>query len=224
MPKKVDTGVVARIIETIRAVATELQISDSKEDRLRLAITLDERGITTPHGGKFHRGNRPEGLDRFIEKFMSEGLPVFGPDQEQATTLLGDYTTPDIPRDARDVVRARESLTDEELQTMRDIIQWWNEGGQKTMQRLSSVPVEDLKARPVFPGKKTNSGIRINDRLFRAAVAKAKTPEESPRTGGSLSSLIEILLWGYLGNDERFLKEPKDEGIDRPVDTTSVCV
>lgn len=131
-------------------------------------------------------------------------------DTSSDTTASVESTTPDLPQSTETVVSSRESVTDEELQVMRDVIQWWQQGGQKTMQRLTNVPLEDLKARPTFPGKKTNSGIRVNDRLFRAAVEKCKTAEAAPRTGGSLSSLIEVLLWGYLGNDPAFLRDVED--------------
>jgi hypothetical protein len=120
-------------------------------------------------------------------------------------------------------------LSGDELATLRRIIEWWSTGGEATVERLKGVNVESLVTKPSFPGKKVNSGIRVNEALFRAAVEKCKTSEEAPKTGGSLSGLLEVLLWSYLENDPLFLEEPKspsqeDTEADRPVDTTSVRV
>ncbi len=143
------------------------------------------------------------------------------------TIDLAESTTPDIPHHTDDVVRVHESLTDEELKTLRKIIVWWQTGGQQTAERLRSINVEDLKARPVFPGPKFNSGIRVSKRLLDAARAKCESPEEKRRTGGSISSLVECLLWDYLNNNPRFLKEQPDPAPEEPeagrrVDDTSM--
>ncbi len=131
-------------------------------------------------------------------------------DATRDTTEEVEPTTSNLPHNTGSVVKSMESLTDVELATVRKIVAWWALGGKTTMERLTSVPVADLRARPTFPGRKFNSGIRVNKRLLDAARAKCEAPNEAQRTGGSLSSLIEVLLWSYLGNDERFLTA--DEG------------
>ncbi|MFH1113717.1 MAG: hypothetical protein V1792_07320 [Pseudomonadota bacterium] len=149
------------------------------------------------------------------------------------TTPVPDDTTEpkadDIPQATNHVVRGTVSLTLEELQTMRDIIHWWTSNGEETMRRLETVRVEDLTARPTFLGRKRNSGIRVNAALLDAARTKCEKPEEARRTGGSISSLIELLLWKFLDSDPQFLEEqsdssPEDSNPKRPVDTTSMTV
>ncbi len=125
-----------------------------------------------------------------------------------------DANTGDVPRSTSRVVSGTESLTDEELQTMRDIIQWWTSNGETTMRRLETVRVEDLLARPTFPGPKKNSGIRVNTRLLEAAREKCESPEEARRSGGSISALIECLLWSYLDSDPRYLEEQPEDAPD----------
>jgi hypothetical protein len=61
--------------------------------------------------------------------------------------------------------------------------------------------------RPRFKQPRTNSGILLNDEIKKRALEKAKADPDA--TGGSLSSLVEVLLWRYLGS-------PSDvvEGLD----------
>ena len=54
-----------------------------------------------------------------------------------------------------------------------------------------------LPHRPRFKYPRVNSGITCNAEIRRRALVRAKSDPEG--TGGSLSSLIELLLWKYLG-------------------------
>ncbi|AFM26097.1 hypothetical protein Desti_3445 [Desulfomonile tiedjei DSM 6799] len=54
-----------------------------------------------------------------------------------------------------------------------------------------------LPHRPRFKYPRVNSGMTCNAEIRRRALAKAKSDPDG--TGGSLSSLIELLLWKYLG-------------------------
>jgi hypothetical protein len=48
--------------------------------------------------------------------------------------------------------------------------------------------------------------IRISAHLLKAAEEKAR--KEASRTGGTLDSLVEVLLWEFLGRPEQVI-EPK---------------
>jgi hypothetical protein len=50
---------------------------------------------------------------------------------------------------------------------------------------------------PRFKHPKLNSGIRLNDEIRKRCLERAKSDPDG--TGGSLSSLIELLLWTFLG-------------------------
>ena len=60
--------------------------------------------------------------------------------------------------------------------------------------------------------------------MIKAAERKANA--EKIRTGGTLNSLIEVLIWEYLERDKRFLAPVPDSGEDEitelhlPSDTT----
>lgn len=96
-------------------------------------------------------------------------------------------------------------LDAETVAVLQEVATWW-----KSRQEQGE-PIEvtraDREERPLrteFPGPKTNTGIRINKRLLEAVQKKMRRPEERPRSGGKLSYLIEMLLWGYLDHDPKF--------------------
>jgi hypothetical protein len=69
------------------------------------------------------------------------------------------------------------------------------------------------EVRPVFKGERKNTGVLVNREILDRAAAKAKT--EKARTGGSLSSLVELLLWFYVGSpDELLATGPEGEDLD----------
>lgn len=55
-----------------------------------------------------------------------------------------------------------------------------------------------LPRRPRFKKPRVNSGITCNREIRQRALEKAKADPDG--TGGSLSGLIEMLLWKYLGS------------------------
>lgn len=52
--------------------------------------------------------------------------------------------------------------------------------------------------RPRFKKPRSNSGILVNDEIKRRALEMAKADPDA--TGGSLSGLVELLLWKYIGS------------------------
>ena len=49
------------------------------------------------------------------------------------------------------------------------------------------------------------ASIRVDQDPYEAALGKART--EKSFTGGTFSSLFDLLLWDYLDRDRKFIKE-----------------
>lgn len=93
-----------------------------------------------------------------------------------------------------------------------EMAEWWKDNKGKLLQPL---PL----ARPRFRrGAKTTTtrSIRLSKKMIEEAVKKAK--KEQGRTGGTLNSLIEVLIWEYLGRPADLL-EPDGRAIEQPPNT-----
>lgn len=86
-------------------------------------------------------------------------------------------------------------LSSEEVGTLREIVSWWES------RRMG---LDYIERRPIFKGQTRNTGIKINQELLNRAVQKAK--KERLRTGGSLSGLVELLLWKYLDEPDDLIE------------------
>ena len=60
--------------------------------------------------------------------------------------------------------------------------------------------------RPRFKKPRSNSGILLNDEIRKRALEIAKSDPDA--TGGSLSALVEILLWKYIGSPSDVVERP----------------
>lgn len=94
-------------------------------------------------------------------------------------------------------------LNDDAWQDLHEMLQSW-----KARNKADIAPPQ---YRPVFRGNRRNSGIHVNEIILRRAVKKAKL--DRARTGGSLSRLVEFLLWQYIGSPADVL-EPLQADID----------
>jgi hypothetical protein len=83
--------------------------------------------------------------------------------------------------------------------TLTELLQWYHDTKGEVI--ILKMP----ERRPVFKGKPKNTGIKISEPILRSAVDKAKT--ERLRTGGSLSKLVEYLLWVYIGSPKELIEE-----------------
>jgi len=79
---------------------------------------------------------------------------------------------------------------------LRDIVEWWR--------ARKGEPSAFPQQRPVFRGERKNTGIHCNQTILKRAMEKVKT--DKVRTGGSLSLLVEWLLWRYIGEPEDVLE------------------
>jgi hypothetical protein len=152
--------------------------------------------------------------------------PLLEPRHEDTTVappmpkVLHHTDTTSAPRELPDVMPQPEvhpisvtplPLDADTVEALREVATWWLERkakgeGMESEKVTTTVAPQAPQYRPVFPGARVNSGVRLNERLMKAALEKAKTPEEAARTSeGKLSPLIELLLWQYLGFDEQYL-------------------
>jgi hypothetical protein len=85
-----------------------------------------------------------------------------------------------------------------EIEVLREIIQTY---------RANQL---DLSlGRPRFKKPRSNSGILLNNEIRRRALEKAKADPDA--TGGSLSSLVEVLLWRYVGSPSDVVEGPESD-------------
>ncbi len=78
-----------------------------------------------------------------------------------------------------------------ESETLDEIVQWWNE------RKEAGLPEQ----RPVIrggTGQRQNTGMCVDAVVLKRAREKAR--HERIRTGGSMSQLVELLLWQYIGS------------------------
>jgi len=101
----------------------------------------------------------------------------------------------DVLKGSREDPKDVSPLSSNEVDTLREVISWW----QSRRMRL-----DHIERRPVFKGQTRNTGIQINRELLNRATQKAK--KERLRTGGSLSGLVELLLWKYLDEPDDLIE------------------
>jgi hypothetical protein len=82
---------------------------------------------------------------------------------------------------------------------LAQILTWWKE--QRTVVGL-------MEARPEFRGdlRYKSTGIRVREEILARAMKKAK--RQRLKSGGSISSLVELLLWEYIGSPADLLAAP----------------
>ena len=95
----------------------------------------------------------------------------------------------------------RISLCAEDLTDLNAMLDWWR--------HHRNDPLMGLQTKPIFRGTRKNTGVVINSTILEKAIAKAKN--QKALTGGSISSLVEILLWRYIGEPVDVLDIPTDQ-------------
>ncbi|MFC1836005.1 hypothetical protein ACFL2Q_15010 [Thermodesulfobacteriota bacterium] len=94
-------------------------------------------------------------------------------------------------------------LDPDELDTLKEMV------GEYKARRMD---FSCLPRRPRFKSPRVNSGFTCNDEIRERASVKAKIDPHG--TGGSLSSLIELLLWKYIGCPSDVVENPSGSGDD----------
>jgi len=198
----------SEVIQHIRKVAAETGLQGKYK---ALAGELNKLGIKTSRGSEW----TPQGLSNICNRhdlFKGKAEPRPAALATQNTTFAKQAEPEERVNTPQPKLLQPESLQldVDTIATLKEIVVWWKaEGSKMAMQNVtweSEPPKPTYRA--VFPGgkdAKANTGIRINKRLLNDALAKAKSPEEMIKTGGSLSPLIERLLWEYLEFDPKYL-------------------
>jgi len=98
------------------------------------------------------------------------------------------------------------SFNKQEEAELRELLQWWR--------RWKKDPLAHIVSRPVFKGPRKNTGVVISEALLERAMRKAK--RDRARTRGSMSGLVELLLWQYIGQPSDVLDLDAIEDIQKP--------
>jgi hypothetical protein len=212
-------------IDAIQAVARQIGFTGTNWPRLRIALI--ENGVTTRRGGSW---NSVQALEQFCHRngvvFAGEEAQTVSEtpprpartDEAEQLELVADemhVAMQDVEMEISQAISEQTALPEpvdtqlevaplspSEIVLLREIIAAWQNEPGVPIPTAEPVPTY----RPAFPGERDNTGIRVNRRLLKAALEKAKTEDAALTGGGKLSPLIEHLLWGYLGYDPRFLK------------------
>lgn len=172
--------IVAEIKKTVEEVRKEER--SAQVNMTVIADLLNKKGVL-PMLAKEWTGHN---LGRFCDQYLP-GIFYDAPPADETADAK------EKPPKSSDSARRRmiQQFTDREVKEIRELLDQY---------KKIRVDVASLSRRPAFKGPRTNSGIRCDDVIRRRALAKAQ--QDSTRTGGNLSSLIELLLWEYLGRPE----------------------
>jgi hypothetical protein len=171
----------AMMIDQIRKVVEEEGLKGYGQWKT-LAGMLNERNITTMRGNKRWT---PENLRAFCEANIPE------------ISIAASYAKTIMPISMRRVPRTAligPQLDAKDIRALNEILQWWREGGGKE-------ETSEITSRPRFRGESVSCRIRVNKRLRDAAWAKSRMNRKNLKTSGSLTGLVEYLMWEYLGFD-----------------------
>jgi hypothetical protein len=106
--------------------------------------------------------------------------------------------TPKIPASTPENQEALSALIDlYESGKLTELLDWYEN-------TRHEVNMKTPQQRPLFKGKLINTGIRISEPILKKAQAKLKT--ERGKTGGSLSKLLELLLWKYIDSPPELIE------------------
>ena len=138
----------------------------------------------------------------------SPSLPAQGAYESQCSDECRTTTLPeDVSHVSGSATGKRDGeklpLDPDEFDTLREMIHEY---------KAHRVDFSCLPKRPKFRGPRVNSGFTCNDEIRGRASTKARTDPHG--TGGSLSSLIELLLWKYLGCPSDVIERASGQGND----------
>ncbi|AFM23722.1 hypothetical protein [Desulfomonile tiedjei] len=176
--------------EELTTKINELKSEHGREWKT-IAQKLNELGISTLKGKQWN--------DQSVRSFYNRAHKS---DQvvSEAETLDDDSSIQ--PTSSQELPQALpEWLDSEAFRALRAVLDWWRERQDETMILPPS--------RPVFKGPRRNSGFHINAEILKRATEKLK--KDKVRTGGSMSLLMELLLWEYIGRPEDLLEDAGEE-------------
>lgn len=156
-----------------------------------IAGELNDLGISTLKGKPW--------TDQSVRAFFTRAAS-----KERA---ISETSPPDVggsaiqPTPSQEIPQALPDWLDKTaLSDLRAVLDWWRERQEETMILSPS--------RPVFKGDRRNSGFHINAEILKRATEKLK--RDKVRTGGSMSLLMELLLWEYIGRPQDLLENAEE--------------
>jgi len=128
------------------------------------------------------------------------------PESSDGSEIEDSLVTDDTARQEEVVTQSNAVVLQENVvNELMEMLRWWKEDRMNIAQEIPMVT-----ARPEFDREETaTKTLRISNKLMLAAEKKAKA--ERALTGGSFSSLVEFLLWRYVGSGEEFLRTERDQ-------------
>jgi hypothetical protein len=141
-----------------------------------VANLLNERGVRTIFR-KIWTGN-------YLREYCSTRLPDLFLDQTDKQVYSSQKEGSESVKYKGNVF----ALSDDEIKQIRQMLNEY---------RKRKIAVGHLGGRPKFKNPRKNTGIRCNEEILQRASAKVKEMEKE--TGGKLNSLIELLLWQFIG-------------------------
>jgi hypothetical protein len=148
-----------------------------------LARVLNDGGIKTFYGKKW----TGESLNFYCSQYLPD-LDLNQPDKQ-----VNSYQNENSESFESKVTTS--ALSDDEIYEVRKMLHDY---------RKRHLNIGEFTKRPKFKSPRINSGIRCNEEIRKRSLAKAK--EMSNETGGTLNSLIELLLWEFIGRPEDVVK------------------
>ncbi|MFC1835947.1 hypothetical protein ACFL2Q_14715 [Thermodesulfobacteriota bacterium] len=194
-------------------------------DNQAIAEDLNEEGVLTSTGKKWTKSNVSAYKTRLKQK-----------DEKQAESgkdaRLPEHTK-DLPKEdveeGKTMVESPKELPKEEaieekkerlpsptndlpisIETAKGLAELYESGAlqeliawKEEQMQVQKLEIRDI--RPMFKtAKKKNTGIYIDAEILKRAEEKMK--QERVQTGGSLSKLVELLLWQYVGSPDDVLE------------------
>jgi hypothetical protein len=199
------------LIESIRRVASEIGFTGENYTLLRDA--LNERGITTLNGKPW---SSYQNVRLFCNRnkidFATQDLTVqdtvtdsascasevhCNTEKDTSTDSTADIEpilVEPVTQEKTTVLQFDESTTGE----LMDMLQWWRENRDNIFQVKASPQIE---VKPRFKRDQTvTKTVRLSAELAKRAEREALV--QKALTGGSLSGLVEVLLWRFLGSPD----------------------
>jgi hypothetical protein len=193
-------------------ISFELTGDDSKDSEQRVSNNFPVMSASMPPESsrveQFDKDDSVTGSDTTQaaqEQLITNESPV-------ARELDQEFQNPPRPADKQISPEiAKDLLTNDELALIKKLLndyqngrlghmlEWWNQNQgafQSTQER-----------RPLFKGKRRNTGLHVNEKILELAIEKVK--KDKYWSGGSLSLLVERLLWTYVGEPESLLEIPE---------------